>query len=137
MQYIRRRATLALGQDPGFNEILSVAYMAEQKMECRCIITRIFSLKRTVVSVHSDGERDLGPIVAGLSLGASAIMAFRPVPSRWKAAEPEADRKSPPIFLKLLLRHGDMVVMEGAELQEFYQVGSMRFNCESTRSSNS
>ncbi|KIJ49566.1 hypothetical protein M422DRAFT_225410 [Sphaerobolus stellatus SS14] len=105
MKYIQRRATEALGTDPDFNEILSAAYMADQKME-----------------FHSDGESDLGPIVAGLSLGAPATMRFREVPSKWRKAHASGEeRRSPPVFLNLSLKHGDMVVMEGADIQEYYQ----------------
>ena len=50
-------------------------------------------------------------------------MRFRPVPRKWDAEE-FPDRKSPPIDLILTLRHGDVLIMEGAEIQEYYQVGS-------------
>jgi hypothetical protein len=43
------------------NEVLSAAYLDEQKM-----------------SFHSDDEKGLGSIIAALSLGSSATMRFRP-----------------------------------------------------------
>ncbi|GJJ06387.1 hypothetical protein Clacol_000578 [Clathrus columnatus] len=106
LDYIRTRATLALNYNPDFNEVLSAAYMEEQKME-----------------YHSDGEKDLGPIVASLSLGSPAIMKFRPVPSKWMPTDGQMKegRKTPPVIIELTLRHGDALVMEGAEIQEYYQ----------------
>lgn len=84
-----------------------------------------YAFTKCVGTVHSDGEKDLGPIVASLSLGSSATMRFRPIPSRWSTEGlPEAlVRKSPPIVLTLTLQHGDVLIMEGAEIQEYYQVG--------------
>lgn len=106
LEYIRSRATLALDYNPEFNEVLSAGYMAEQKMD-----------------FHSDGEKDLGPIVASLSLGSPAIMKFRPVPSKWMSDDGQLKegRKTPPVVIELTLRHGDALVMEGAEIQEYYQ----------------
>lgn len=104
MAWIRRRVNMVLEKDPEFNEILSAAYMEGQKMD-----------------FHSDGEKDLGPIVTGLSLGSPATMRFRPVPSKWKADGENGTRKLPPTVITLTLRHGDMVVMDGAEIQEYYQ----------------
>jgi alkylated DNA repair dioxygenase AlkB len=78
-------------------------------------------------AVHSDGEKDLGPVVASLSLGSPALMRFRPVPGKY--SPPEATdtirRKTPPIALTLTLRHGDVLIMDGAEIQEYYQVGHL------------
>lgn len=45
---------------PEFNEVLSAAYMESQSM-----------------AFHCDSEAGLGPVVAGLSLGAPAAMEFR------------------------------------------------------------
>lgn len=83
-----------------------------------------FSVSNVSVLVHSDGEKDLGPIVASLSLGSPAIMKFRPVPSKWMSDDGQLKegRKTPPVVIELTLRHGDTLVMEGAEIQEYYQV---------------
>ncbi|KAJ3549725.1 hypothetical protein NM688_g5149 [Phlebia brevispora] len=93
-----REASIEL-QNP-FNEILSAAYMEEQKM-----------------AFHSDSERGLGPVVASLSLGASACMYFR-LHARYAFDEMPDEN---PLVLKLFLRHGDVVVMEGAGVQTCYE----------------
>ena len=126
MAQIRRQTSLVLEKAPAFNEILSAAYMSDQKMECMSDISPMRLLK--FGAVHSDGEKDLGPIIASLSLGLPATMRFRPVPSRWYSDEEVVEgviRKSPPIVLTLTLRHGDVLIMEGAKIQEYYQVGNM------------
>jgi 2OG-Fe(II) oxygenase superfamily len=125
MTQIRRQVSLVLGNAPAFNEILSAAYMVEQKMECRSENLVMHLLIHG--TVHSDGEKDLGPIIASLSLGLPATMRFRPIPSRWYSEEPVEGivRKSPPIVLTLTLRHGDVLIMEGAKIQEYYQVGNV------------
>ncbi|KAJ7786961.1 hypothetical protein B0H14DRAFT_2956129 [Mycena olivaceomarginata] len=57
---IESRVAVALGQLCIFNEVLSVAYLDAQSM-----------------AFHSDNEIGLGPVVAGLSLGSPATMAFK------------------------------------------------------------
>lgn len=69
------------------------------------------------MSDHSDGEKDLGPVVAALSLGAPAAMSFRPVPTKWSG-----NTKKPPNDIGLALYHGDILIMDGADIQEYYQV---------------
>ncbi|BGP30671.1 hypothetical protein JCM10296v2_002428 [Rhodotorula toruloides] len=115
-----------------FNEILSVAYMSGGKM-----------------NYHDDGERGLGPYVASVSLGSDALMTFRAkgkkktrafgggagrTGKKAKAAtstgdDPEeteegdgkkADR-SKRIVCKMRLRHGDVMVMEGEEMQRLFE----------------
>jgi hypothetical protein len=57
---------------------------------------------------HSDDERGLGPVVAALSLGSSAVMSFRPKgPSKSSACRgPSTPRqKNSDVALKLELRH--------------------------------
>ncbi|KAF7980743.1 hypothetical protein HWV62_36767 [Athelia sp. TMB] len=95
LELIRTRAEAALKTKPHFNEILSAAYMERQKM-----------------AFHSDSERGLGPVVASLSLGSAAHMHFRP---HARLAEGKENA------LTLILRHGDVVVMEGADVQDCYE----------------
>ncbi|GEM06873.1 hypothetical protein Rt10032_c02g0890 [Rhodotorula toruloides] len=115
-----------------FNEILSVAYMTGGKM-----------------NYHDDGERGLGPYVASLSLGSDALMTFRakgkkktrafgggagrtgkkaPAATATEEAveeEEEGDGKKADrgkrIVCKMRLRHGDVMVMEGEEMQRLFE----------------
>lgn len=142
-----------------FNEILCVAYHEKMGM-----------------GWHDDGEKDLRPDVAAISLGGAADMLFRmkakvflatangftpenynpeqsfqPGVQGWKLrsianehfkarrseeheaakaelfsflkSKREASRKHAPDILKLFLRHGDIVVMHGAQVQRLYEVG--------------
>ncbi|KAL7281445.1 hypothetical protein ACG7TL_004758 [Trametes sanguinea] len=83
-----------------FNEVLSAAYMEKQKM-----------------AFHSDAERGLGPRVASLSLGSSAHMHFRLL----KKYRTDKGSGSHVNALTLFLRHGDVLIMDGAEIQEYYE----------------
>jgi hypothetical protein len=98
-----------------FNELLSIGYFEE-----------------TNIGYHDDGEKELGPTVATLSLGAEAIMSFRPKakvalgPTANNAKGTKAD------VLKVVLRHGDIVVMHGSGIQKLYEhavqpKGKLRF----------
>ncbi|KAJ7936599.1 hypothetical protein B0H13DRAFT_1853336 [Mycena leptocephala] len=93
---IESRVAVALGQPCIFNEVLSVAYLDAQSM-----------------AFHSDNEVGLGPVVAGLSLDSPATMAFRTL------VKPEGGQHRSD--LSLVLQHGDILVMEGAGVQEHYQ----------------
>ncbi|KAG1870361.1 hypothetical protein C8R48DRAFT_789393 [Suillus tomentosus] len=95
---IKERSRLALQKDIPFNEILSAAYMEKQKM-----------------SFHSDSERGLGPVVASLSLGSAAFMHFR---ARATSKEPKHSSSN---VLTLILRHGDVLIMEGDGVQQYYE----------------
>ncbi|KAG1776986.1 hypothetical protein EV702DRAFT_1104717 [Suillus placidus] len=95
---IKERSRLALQKDIPFNEILSAAYMEKQKM-----------------SFHSDSEHGLGPVVASLSLGSAAFMHFRA-----RATSKEAKHASSNA-LTLILRHGDVLIMEGDGIQQHYE----------------
>ncbi|KAJ3724864.1 hypothetical protein C8R42DRAFT_463116 [Lentinula raphanica] len=99
-KFIEERTKQALkdrnSEEFNFNEVLSAAYMEKQKM-----------------SFHTDDEKGLGPVVAGLSLGSPALMYFR-----------RRDIKHGPerrICLSIILRHGDILVMDGAGVQEYYE----------------
>ncbi|KAJ7794467.1 hypothetical protein B0H14DRAFT_3093767 [Mycena olivaceomarginata] len=93
---IEPRVAAALGKAHSFNELLSVAYLEAQSM-----------------AFHSDNEKGLGPVVAGLSLGSPAVMAFRPT-AKPKKGQHRAE-------LCLVLHHGDILVMEGTGIQHYYQ----------------
>ncbi|KAG0708360.1 hypothetical protein DFH29DRAFT_892124 [Suillus ampliporus] len=108
---IKERSRLALQKDIPFNEILSAAYMERQKM-----------------SFHSDSERGLGPVVASLSLGSAAFMHFRP-----RATSKETKHTLSNV-LTLILRHGDVLIMEGDGVQKYYEhtVVPMNFRIAAT-----
>ncbi|KAH9839293.1 uncharacterized protein C8Q71DRAFT_704302 [Rhodofomes roseus] len=100
LDIIRIRMTEALNMNANFNEVLSAAYMEKQKM-----------------AFHSDAERGLGPVIASLSLGSGAYMYFRLLGRYTEKRGQGGDRNA----LTLYLRHGDIVVMEGADVQTFYE----------------
>ncbi|EJF65534.1 hypothetical protein BD309DRAFT_1050715 [Dichomitus squalens] len=83
-----------------FNEVLSAAYMEEQSM-----------------AFHSDAEDGLGPRVASLSLGSSAVMHFRPL----KKYRKDTGGGMKCNALTLQLHHGDVLIMDGAQIQEYYE----------------
>lgn len=98
-----------------FNELLSIGYF-----------------EGCSIGFHDDGESTLGPTVATLSLGASATMALRP---KAKAAIGVASRNAKgtkPAVLRVTLEHGDMVIMHGSGVQQYYEhevvpCGTLRF----------
>ncbi|KAJ7486545.1 hypothetical protein FB451DRAFT_771205 [Mycena latifolia] len=97
-ELIEKRIFEALGVPHTFNEVLSAAYMEQQKM-----------------AFHSDSERGLGPVVAGLSMGSPALMHFRLLSKYTPRDEQRANA------MTVVLRHGDVLVMEGAGVQDFYE----------------
>ncbi|KAL5507322.1 hypothetical protein ACEPAH_6778 [Sanghuangporus vaninii] len=96
LKLIRDRVSLIIKKEADFNEILTAAYMARQKM-----------------SFHTDDEKGLGPVVASLSLGSVAHMHFR---HRRTATNRNIEKQ-----LSIVLRHGDVLAMEGASIQELYE----------------
>ncbi|KAL1670057.1 hypothetical protein GGF50DRAFT_109790 [Schizophyllum commune] len=98
-ELMHKRIRQALGRQESFNEVLSAAYMESQKM-----------------AFHSDAEAGLGPLVAGLSLGAPAFMHFRRVPKTKEALDGQKG-----ILLSFKLEHGDILVMDGPRIQLRYQ----------------
>ncbi|KAJ4498242.1 hypothetical protein C8R41DRAFT_166179 [Lentinula lateritia] len=95
-EFIEERTNLALNKQSEFNEVLSAAYMEKQKM-----------------SFHTDDEKGLGSVVAGLSLGSPALMHFRR-----RNVKQGPERK---ICLSIVLRHGDVLVMDGTGVQQYYE----------------
>lgn len=104
---MQHRIRMALGDtcESEFNEVLSAAYMQKQKM-----------------AFHSDSERGLGPTVAGLSLGSPALMHFRKLKQKRRkdVPIPENEEKTDKV-LSLVLKHGDILVMQGADIQRRYE----------------
>ncbi|KAL4078381.1 hypothetical protein V8B97DRAFT_1865931 [Scleroderma yunnanense] len=98
LDMIKERAYLGIELNVPFNEVLSAAYLERQKM-----------------SFHSDGEKGLGPIIASLSLGSAALMHFRP------HASAECPVQQRQIAMSLILRHGDVLIMEGHDVQIHYE----------------
>lgn len=155
-----------------FNELLCLGYMENQKIGVSLPIPmRLIFLSATDdLKMHDDGEKDLGPDIASVSLGGAASMDFRikakhwtvkgltaqnydpdlwvlPGSQAWKlraaandlykagrmdeyeAAKAEVfsslkkdKRKNGATVLTLELRHGDMVVMHGEQIQKVYEV---------------
>ncbi|CAE6435471.1 unnamed protein product [Rhizoctonia solani] len=106
----------ALGKEVKFNEVLSVAYAEGQEM-----------------NFHSDDEPGLGPVVAGLTLGSHAEMLFRyhiackknliykNGPFRPSEARTSDEQDSNDRVLQITLSHGDLLIMDGTEIQKQYE----------------
>ncbi|KAL1884208.1 hypothetical protein VTK73DRAFT_5344 [Phialemonium thermophilum] len=92
-------------RDVVFNELLSLGYMQDDR-----------------ISYHDDGEKQLGPTVATLSLGSPAVMSFRP--KRKAKIQTTYGKKGPKgDFVEVLvlpLYHGDLVVMHGTRIHRLY-----------------
>ncbi|GAA5849045.1 hypothetical protein JCM5353_004142 [Sporobolomyces roseus] len=112
--YLKMVAPLVVSKDKvhetQFNEILSVAYMAGGKM-----------------NYHDDGEIGLGSVVSSISLGSDAIMSFRPKEKRdskkkqENPVESKSKSRATKAVLRLLLRHGHVMLMEGTEMQKVFE----------------
>ncbi|KAG9228506.1 hypothetical protein BJ875DRAFT_477330 [Amylocarpus encephaloides] len=89
-----------------FNELLTLGYFEDSD-----------------IGFHDDGEKELGPTVATLSLGCSATMAFRPKAKssiqNIRRTRNAKGTKAP--VLKILLEHGDILIMHGREIQKHYE----------------
>ncbi|CAE6482338.1 unnamed protein product [Rhizoctonia solani] len=113
MQYL---CEPVLGKVVDFNEVLSVAYAEGQEM-----------------NFHSDDEPGLGPVIAGLTLGSHAEMLFRyhiarkknlvykNGPFRPSEARTGDDLDSNERVLQIILSHGDLLIMDGTEIQKQYE----------------
>ncbi|RYC60024.1 hypothetical protein CHU98_g6177 [Xylaria longipes] len=69
------------------------------------------------ISFHDDGEKELGPTVATLSLGSPSIMRFRGK----KKAGFEDTIGAHRVMLSFILEHGDMVIMHGTKIHQHYE----------------
>jgi len=67
------------------------------------------------MAFHSDSEPGLGPVVASLSLGSAATMHFRLHAHFRQHGEGRENA------LSITLRHGDVLVMEGEDVQNCYE----------------
>ncbi|KAL0577023.1 hypothetical protein V5O48_004957 [Marasmius crinis-equi] len=116
-ELIKKRALQAKGEDEPmqeFNEILSAAYMEDQKMSASDIpLERSIYCQPPFLQFHTDDEPGLGPTVAGLSLGSPAIMHFRR-----RVRGPFVRNE---IALTVILKHGDVLIMDGEGVQKNYE----------------
>ncbi|ETS85009.1 hypothetical protein PFICI_03034 [Pestalotiopsis fici W106-1] len=106
--------SMTLKSEP-FNELLALGYF-----------------ESSVINYHDDGEKDLGPTVATLSLGSPSIMRFRPKKKSKVGPEVKNLRSLKPAVVSIPLYHGDIVIMHGTELQKNYEhevkpKGKLRF----------
>ncbi|KAI0808846.1 hypothetical protein GGR55DRAFT_696551 [Xylaria sp. FL0064] len=68
------------------------------------------------ISFHDDGEKELGPTVATLSLGSPSIMRFR---AKKKSGFEGLGKTR--TMLSFVLEHGDIVVMHGTKIHKYYE----------------
>ncbi|KAI1181152.1 hypothetical protein F4777DRAFT_592799 [Nemania sp. FL0916] len=71
----------------------------------------------STISFHDDGEKELGPTVATLSVGSPSTMRFR---AKKKAGFEDTVGASG-IMLSFTLEHGDMVIMHGTRIHQYYE----------------
>ncbi|KAK3310812.1 uncharacterized protein B0T15DRAFT_387684 [Chaetomium strumarium] len=95
-----------VAQANDFNELLALGYMEEDK-----------------INYHDDGEKELGPAVAALSLGSPSTMRFRPKRNTGFFLPTKNDRGKPCYkeVLEVTMKHGDMMVMVGTDIQKYYE----------------
>ncbi|KAK8099288.1 uncharacterized protein PG998_012529 [Apiospora kogelbergensis] len=98
-----------------FNELLALGYFEGSK-----------------ISYHDDGEKELGPTVATLSLGSPALMRFRPKRKSTLGQAGNAKSGDKPSVLSFVLKHGDIVIMHGTDIHRDYEhevtpKGKLRF----------
>ncbi|KAI1641496.1 hypothetical protein F4809DRAFT_654963 [Biscogniauxia mediterranea] len=87
-----------------FNEELILGYFEDSK-----------------ISYHDDGEKELGPTVATLSLGSPAVMYFRPKKRTTIGEASKTKKGDRRPMLGFVLEHGDMVVMHGRDIHKYYE----------------
>ncbi|KAK3365209.1 hypothetical protein B0T24DRAFT_428302 [Lasiosphaeria ovina] len=100
-----------------FNELLALGYMEDDR-----------------ISYHDDGESELGPTVAALSLGSPSIMKFRPK-VKIDFGRP-LSKNSKGLYrdvLEVPMKHGDIMVMHGQAIHKLYEhtvepMGGRRFS---------
>ncbi|KAJ6632368.1 hypothetical protein B0H10DRAFT_13553 [Mycena sp. CBHHK59/15] len=97
-KFIEARIQAALKQKHSFNEVLTAAYLKDQKMAVNQTSFLLQPTDGRSAQFHSDDEKGLGPVVASLSLGSSAVMRFRPT-------EPPEGKAHGSQVLSMLLKH--------------------------------
>ncbi|KAI1379724.1 hypothetical protein F4677DRAFT_441925 [Hypoxylon crocopeplum] len=88
--------------DP-YNEMLVLGYFEKSK-----------------ISAHDDGEKELGPSVASMSLGSPSVISFSPKKGMKLGKEIDEGNKLRGSMLSILQKHGDMLVMHGHQIQQKY-----------------
>ncbi|KAI0975589.1 hypothetical protein F4678DRAFT_456941 [Xylaria arbuscula] len=68
------------------------------------------------IGFHDDGEKELGPTVATLSLGSPSVMRFR---GKKKSGFKNTAGKGG-VMLSFVLEHGDIVIMHGTKIHQYY-----------------
>lgn len=119
-----------------FNECLSIGYFEETHIGVSIAGFIILCSSAKIMQYHDDGEKELGPTVATISLGAMAEMTFKPKsknsigllngtdgPQTFKSKK--HPQKEKPVCLRLNLEHGDIMVMHGRKIQQFYDVSDL------------
>ncbi|CZR62926.1 uncharacterized protein PAC_12823 [Phialocephala subalpina] len=91
-------------QFQAFNELLLLGY-----------------LEKGHIDYHDDGEKTLGPTVATLSLGSDATMHFRPKKNSPIGVSGKGKKATKPDYLKIILNHGDLLVMHGTDIHKYYE----------------
>ncbi|KAI8963989.1 hypothetical protein F5Y11DRAFT_317496 [Daldinia sp. FL1419] len=76
--------------------------------------------EKSKISAHDDGEKELGPNVASLSLGSPSVMKFYPKKNKTIGDTTDIGKKLRRSILSVELRHGDMLVMHGEQIQKLY-----------------
>ncbi|KAK7974121.1 hypothetical protein PG989_015969 [Apiospora arundinis] len=98
-----------------FNELLALGYFEGSK-----------------ISYHDDGEKELGPTVATLSLGSPAVMHFRPKRKTNLGQVGSGKKGNKDHVISFVLNHGDIVIMHGNHIHRDYEhevipKGKLRF----------
>ncbi|KAI2781474.1 hypothetical protein F4815DRAFT_492668 [Daldinia loculata] len=76
--------------------------------------------EKSKISAHDDGEKELGPNVASLSLGSPSVIKFSPKRGIDIGDPIDLGKKKRGSFLSVKLKHGDMLVMHGEQIQKLY-----------------
>ncbi|KAK4145728.1 uncharacterized protein C8A04DRAFT_26473 [Dichotomopilus funicola] len=105
-QLVGDNAVIPIEDDFDFNELLALGYMENDS-----------------ISYHDDGEKELGPAVAALSLGSPSSMNFRPKNiAKYNHRTRQYRRKvCYTDVLSVPMKHGDMMVMAGRDIQAAYE----------------
>jgi alkylated DNA repair dioxygenase AlkB len=84
---------------------------------------------------HDDGEKELGPTVAALSLGSPSIMKFRPKKKEagFAGIVPKDSKGLYKTILEVPMKHGDMMVMHGSRIHGVFEVCSLSHSLTGTR----